>query len=203
MRIGRFRLGMRTLKSALAVFLCIILFRVTDRGQPMIAALAAVFSLRQDFSSSVTFGKSRVIGNTLGGALAILYFVIQDFFPQDFLVEAVILPILVIVAIVVSDGIDNNSGIISAISTLLMISLSIPKGESVYYAFDRVIDTFIGTFIGIALNFFMRPKEKEKEEEINEDLIQLEKKERELTALREKVRKEIAAQKQDESKNSK
>ncbi|OUK39100.1 hypothetical protein BU183_05660, partial [Enterococcus faecium] len=42
MQFGRFRLGMRTIKSALAVF-----------------------SLRQDLTTTVSFGKSRIIGNTL------------------------------------------------------------------------------------------------------------------------------------------
>ena len=72
MQFGRFRLGMRTIKSALAVFLCILFFHLTQRGIPMIAALSAVFSLRQDLTTTVSFGKSRIIGNTLGGTLAIL-----------------------------------------------------------------------------------------------------------------------------------
>ena len=51
MQFGRFRLGMRTIKSALAVFLCILFFHLTQRGIPMIAALSAVFSLRQGSSA--------------------------------------------------------------------------------------------------------------------------------------------------------
>ena len=130
MQFGRFRLGMRTIKSALAVFLCILFFHLTQRGIPMIAALSAVFSLRQDLTTTVSFGKSRIIGNTLGGTLAIIYFFVKSYFHNDFLVELILLPILVIIVIVVSDGINNNSGIISAIATLLLIALSIPQGES-------------------------------------------------------------------------
>ncbi len=74
MEFGRFRLGMRTIKSALAVFLCILFFHVTDRGLPMIAALSAVFSLRQDLTTTVSFGRSRIIGNSIGGFLGIIYF---------------------------------------------------------------------------------------------------------------------------------
>ena len=55
MQFGRFRLGMRTIKSALAVFLCILFFHLTQRGIPMIAALSAVFSLRQDLTTTVSF----------------------------------------------------------------------------------------------------------------------------------------------------
>ena len=177
MEFGRFRLGMRTIKSALAVFLCILFFHVTDRGLPMIAALSAVFSLRQDLTTTVSFGRSRIIGNSIGGFLGIIYFLVKNYFHNDFLVELFLLPILVVIVIVVSDGINNNSGIISAIATLLLITLSVPQGESSLYAIQRVLDTFIGTFIAIGINFFLRPPETEKKEELVEDLVELQKKE--------------------------
>lgn len=191
MTIGPFRLGMRTIKSALAVMICILLFKVFDRGAPMIAALAAVFSLRQDLTTSLSFGKSRIIGNSIGGGLALLYFVVQQYFSNDFLVELLFLPLLVILVIVLSDGIGNNPGIISAIATLLMIALSVPQGESVYYAFERVLDTFIGTFVGISINFLIRAKPVEKKRQIDEDLAELEKKEKELEEMRISVKKRI------------
>lgn len=177
MEFGRFRLGMRTIKSALAVFLCILFFHVTDRGLPMIAALSAVFSLRQDLTTTVSFGRSRIIGNSIGGFLGIIYFLVKNYFHNDFLVELFLLPVLVLIVIVVSDGINNNSGIISAIATLLLIALSVPQGESSLYAIQRVLDTFIGTFIAIGINFFLRPPETEKKEELVEDLVELQKKE--------------------------
>ena len=197
MIIGPFRLGMRTLKTALAVLICILLFRVLDRGTPMIAAIAAVFSLRQDLTTSVSFGKSRIIGNSLGGFLALIFILVQGFFSHSFIVEAIFLPFLVIVAIVLSDASNNNPGIITAIATLLLIALSIPQGESIYYVFDRVIDTFIGTFIGIGLNFFIRPKPIETKHAIDEDLAELAKKEKELEELRKKIQEKITTQQQD------
>ncbi|GMB98690.1 hypothetical protein K2D_17290 [Enterococcus hirae] len=102
MEFGRFRLGMRTIKSALAVFLCILFFHVTDRGLPMIAALSAVFSLRQDLTTTVSFGRSRIIGNSIGGFLGIIYFLVKNYFHNDFLVELFLLPVLVVIVIVVS-----------------------------------------------------------------------------------------------------
>ncbi|MBP2098004.1 FUSC family protein [Enterococcus rivorum] len=197
MKIGPFRLGMRTLKTALAVLICILLFRVLGRGTPMIAAIAAVFSLRQDLTTSVSFGKSRIIGNSLGGFLALIFILVQGFFSHAFIVEAIFLPFLVIVAIVLSDASNNNPGIITAIATLLLIALSIPQGESIYYVFDRVIDTFIGTFIGIGLNFFIRPKPLETKHAIDEDLAELAKKEKELEELRKKIQEKITIQQQD------
>ena len=197
MIVGRFRLGMRTLKTAIAVMLCILLFQFFHRGSPMIACLAAVFSLRQDLNTSLS------IGNTLGGFLALLYVLAQDYFPNQHLVELLLLPLLVIIVIVVSDGINNNAGIISATATLLMISLSIPQSDSFQYAMERVLDTFIGTFIAIGLNVFLQPKPAEEAHEISEDLAELEKKEKELEALRQQVQARIAAEENTDDKANK
>ncbi len=201
MHLGRFRIGMRTLKTAIAVMICILLFHFTDRGEPLIAALAAVFSLRQDLTTTVSFGKSRILGNSLGGAFAIFYFFVKQFFKEDFLLEVFLLPLLVALLIIVSDGINNNAGIISAIATMLLITLSVSKNESIYFALQRVIDTFIGTFVAIALNFLIRPPEHEKASEIEEDLVVLKRKEQKLQQMLSDVQNKIAHQQdEDDSK---
>lgn len=197
MRIGRFRIGMRTTKTALAVMICIFLFHITNRGEPMIAALAAVFSLRQDLTTSVSFGRSRILGNTLGGFFAIFYFFVSQFFHNNFLVQLFLLPFLVAVIIIFSDGINNNSGIVSAIATMLLITLSLDKDESILFALQRVIDTFIGTTVAILLNFIIRPPEKEKQEALTEDLAHLKAKEAKLQELLEEVQEKIDNQEKD------
>lgn len=194
MQFGRFRLGMRTIKTAIAVMLCILLFRFLNRGQPLIAALSAVFSLRQDLTTTLSFGKSRVLGNSIGGATAIIYFFMKQYFHNDFLIELLVLPALVAFIIVLSDGINNNSGIISGIATMLLITLSVPQGESFIFALDRVLDTFIGTLIAIFINFVLRPPEKEKQAEIKEDLVVLKERETELKTMMEDVQEEISKQ---------
>ena len=200
MHIGRFRIGMRTMKTALAVMICSLLFKITDRREPLIAALAAVFSLRQDLTTTVSFGRSRVLGNSMGGLFAIFYFFIKQYVHQDFLLELFLLPLLVALIIILSDGINNNAGIVSAIATMLLITLSVTRSESIYFALQRVIDTFIGTFVAIAINFLIRPPEKEKESEIKEDLVVLKQKEAKLQEMLKEVQTQIKAQ-QDSSKD--
>ena len=121
---------------------------------------SSCFSLRQDLNTSLSFGKSRIIGNTLLFSFALC--ISTRLFSNQHLVELLLLPLLVIIVIVVSDGINNNAGIISATATLLMISLSIPQSDSFQYAMERVLDTFIGTFIAIGLNVFYNLSQQKK-----------------------------------------
>ncbi|EOT29703.1 FUSC family protein [Enterococcus saccharolyticus] len=191
MHIGRFRLGMRTFKSALSVLICILIFEFFNRGEPWIAALAAVFSLRQDLTTTFSFGKSRILGNTIGGIGGILYLLLQQRFHESFLVEIIALPALVALVIILSDGINNNAGIISAIATILLITLSVDPGDSVGVAVDRIFDTFIGTAVAIGINFILRPPEPEVEEELKEDLAVLKTKEAELQQQLQEIQTKI------------
>lgn len=187
MDIGKYHLGWRTGKTSLAVMVCIIFFDLTNRGTPIVATLAAVFALREDMSTSVTFGKSRIIGNTLGGVNAFIYSILIEMVPNRSLGQIILVPLFVTLTIVISLRLNNEKGIIGSVATLLFICFSIPKNESFVYAFQRVIDTFIGTFIAFGVNYFLKSPTEHTEETIEdmEELIIL--KEQEILSLKEDI----------------
>lgn len=67
-------------------------------------------------------------------------------------------------------AIDNKSGVIGAVAALLIITLSIPTGNTILYVFARVFETFCGVFIATLVNTdvdwlrqrFLKKKTKEK-----------------------------------------
>ncbi len=198
MHIGRFRLGMRTFKTALSVVLCVLLFHVLGRDNPLIATIAAVVSLRQDMTSTVSIGKERILGNTVGSVAAMIYLLVQHFFPQTLFLQLVLLPILVALVVILQDGIDNNSGIITGIATFILISLSTPQGESVIVALDRILDTFIGVGVAIFLNTVIKPPKMEEQREIENDLAKLKEQEQDLQDTLTQVHEKIKAKEKDE-----
>ena len=200
MHIGHFRLGMRTFKTALSVVICVLLFNVLGRDNPLIATITAVVSLRQDMTSTVSIGKERILGNTVGSIAAMVYLVVQHFFPQTLLLQLLLLPILVAIVVIFQDGIDNNSGIITGIATLILITLSTPEGESVIVALDRIVDTFIGVGVAIFLNTVIKPPETEEQREIENDLTQLKEQEQELQDELSQVHEKIKNNEKKEDK---
>jgi len=70
---SKFRLGMRTFKTGIAVFIVLLIFGIFGWRGLQIGTLTAVFSLREDFDKSVHFGASRVMGNSIGGFYAVLF----------------------------------------------------------------------------------------------------------------------------------
>ncbi|MGX7419565.1 FUSC family protein [Carnobacterium gallinarum] len=185
MELGHFRLGMRTVKTGIAVGICIFIFHFLNRGTPMIASLAAVFALRQDVETTVKFGKSRILGNSIGALVAALFIFAHRELGSSFIVEVIGIPLCIMFIIILCDGIDYNSGIIGAIATLLIIYFTIPTTDTFIYALDRVVDTFIGTFIALAVNHLIKTPIPEKVSEINEEIQQLDTEKAELTQLEE------------------
>ncbi|WEG73883.1 FUSC family protein [Vagococcus intermedius] len=206
MTIGPFKLGFRTIKTALAVMTCILLFHLFDRpSSPMIACLASVFSMREDMPSTVSFGLHRILSNLLGGALALVYFYIYLFFNHAFWVELLILPLLVTFIIMLSDRLNLNAGIIGACATLFIIVLTVPETETFLYALARIMDTTIGTVVALLINRLIAPPKSKDSLPPQPDLAQqlklLEetsrKQEQQLLALK----KEVAYYKEKELKN--
>ncbi|TCD45539.1 aromatic acid exporter family protein [Streptococcus sp. X16XC17] len=152
---AKFKLGMRTLKSGIAVFLVILLFHLIGRDGVQIAALAAVFSLREDFGQSINFGASRILSNSIGGFYALLFFILSDIFSHHIWVTLIFVPIFTMLTIMTNVSFNNTTGVISGVATMLIIALSIPAGDSIIYALTRVFETFVGVFIAILVNYDM------------------------------------------------
>lgn len=150
--IKKFRLGMRTVKTGLSVFLVILLFHLMGWEGIQIGALTTVFSLREDFDKSVHFGLSRIVGNSVGGFFAIIFFLIRNLYHSHFLVTLIFVPLLSMLVIMLNVSINNKAGIIGSISAFLIIALSIPVGDTIVYVFARIFETFCGVFIAMIVN---------------------------------------------------
>ena len=107
----KFRIGMRTFKTGLSVFFVLLLFTLCDWEGLQIGALTAVFSLREDLDRTVSFGFSRILGNSIGGILALVFYFFNALFHQHILVTLILVPILTMLTIMFNVAFNNKSGI--------------------------------------------------------------------------------------------
>ena len=150
---SKFKLGMRTFKTGIAVFLVLMIFGFFGWKGLQIGALTAVFSLREDFDKSVHFGTSRILGNSIGGFYALIFFLLNNLFHGAFWVTLLVVPICTMLTIMTNVAMNNKAGVIGGVAAMLIITLSIPSGETVLYVFARVFETFMGVFAAILVNY--------------------------------------------------
>ena len=149
---SKFKLGLRTFKTGVAVFIVLLVFGLFGWKGLQIGALTAVFSLREDFDKSVHFGTSRILGNSIGGFYALLFFLVNNLFHEQFWVTLLVVPICTMLTIMTNVSMKNKSVVIGGVSAMLIITLSIPTGETVLYVFARVFETFMGVFVAMLVN---------------------------------------------------
>ena len=153
-QFGRFRLGLRTIKTVIAIFIILLFTHVFHRGQSaaMIAGISAIIAVRDSYTATLQASKARFIGSALGGTLAVIYFFIYSSLHYNFAAQMILIPLFVLVNIVIMDGFNLHPGLVGANATLMIIALTIPETDYMNYALNRVLDTFFGVIVATVMN---------------------------------------------------
>lgn len=144
------KVGMRTVKTIIAVVLTLEISKLLNINSPILAGIAAIMTVESSVSKSFKTAKHRMYGTILGGLVALI---ITSFAPANFLTTAMGLFII----LYISNLMDWESSVRMAMIVFLVIIVSYEEGDRLLYAFNRTIDTFLGVIIGTTINYFIRP----------------------------------------------
>lgn len=157
------RIGMRIVKSSIAVFLCFAVYLIRGQGMPFYSAIAAVLCMQPYVSGSVKVALNRTIGTLIGGLFGMLVLQFeQAFIPRDLpalqylLVSAAIIPLIYITLLAKKPA-------ASYITCVVFMSITVSHGADVnpyLFAVNRMIDTLIGIFVSLGVNAFRLPVHK-------------------------------------------
>lgn len=149
------KIGLRNLKTALSVFICIVLFNIFGDHSPFYACIAAVICMKDTIDSSLTMGKDRLIGTFIGGLFGIIFVYILEFLPTLSHPNALVTAIGVIIVIYVCNLIKKPGSVAICCVVFIGIMLSYTGSETYEYAITRTIDTAIGVVIAILINMLL------------------------------------------------
>lgn len=152
------KIGMRNIKTAISVFLCLLFFEVINRKDPVFACVAAIICMQPTVDNSWDKGMQRIIGTIIGGLLSILFIIIDNN-----LIDAAyifLIPFGIILLIEICVVINKKDAVI--ISCVVYLSIMLTQryeGDYLVYTYNRVIDTSIGILIALLVNrYFTVPK---------------------------------------------
>jgi uncharacterized membrane protein YgaE (UPF0421/DUF939 family) len=144
------KIGMRNIKTAISVFLCIIILRAFHNTIPFYACIAAVITMQSTVHDSFTTGKNRIIGTIIGAIFGFIFALIS---PNN-----VFLTSLGIVFVIYFSNLFNMENSISiACVVFLAIMTNLKQDTPLAYSFSRVFETFIGIFISVLINYLISP----------------------------------------------
>ena len=176
MKLHPVHIGMRTVKTTVAVMLCIVIFplltilskRLPDnpapifrilrfllyRESPIFACIASIIIMQPTVEKSLKLGSSRIVGTIVGGVVGLIFTFIITVLPYKGL-PIILVGIGLVLIITLFNVLGSPKSTSIALVTFLIIMINIDSRDPMLYAVNRIIDTSIGVFIAVFINKYM------------------------------------------------
>ncbi|MCY6356679.1 FUSC family protein [Clostridium sp. ZS2-4] len=144
------KIGMRNIKTALSVFICIIILRLFGFKYPFYACIASVICIQNSISGSFKTGKNRMIGTMIGATIGFIFSLIH--------LDSAFLCFIGIICVIYCCNITKvkESSTIACI-VFLAITTNLKDVTPFMYSVYRIFETFIGITVAVILNYLLNP----------------------------------------------
>ncbi|SHE82389.1 FUSC family protein [Alkalibacter saccharofermentans] len=150
-----YRLGMRNVKTAIAVLICLLLGELLNMDSPFYVVIAAMISMESSVMNSFDVGKNRVMGTVLGALLGMGFAYID---PGNLILTSIGITIIIYIC----NLFKWNKSIVIAGVVFLSIMLEMAEGSILANSLNRIADTILGLGVGLAVNYLIFPYDFEK-----------------------------------------
>ncbi|MFT9497913.1 FUSC family protein [Anaerosolibacter sp.] len=147
------KIGMRSIKTFIAVFLSMIISSLLGFTSPLYTTLTAFFCMQSSIIESSEMASKRGIGTIIGAVFSLIYLLLV---PEN----VYMIPFGILGIIYLCILIDKRDNIPMAGAVFLIISFGVSEEKSfdtIVYVIDRVLATFVGIVIAIFVNYYIKP----------------------------------------------
>ncbi|MDG2870769.1 aromatic acid exporter family protein, partial [Vibrio parahaemolyticus] len=140
MNTRSYKVGMRTIKTGLAVALGMFVADKMGLYSPLFVGLGVINTMQSSVSESFQSGKNRMLSTVTGALVALI---MNYLFPVNYFLMGI--------GIIVLIHILNLLNWKKAISLAAMVFIAVymnTDDEMIVYAFNRVLDTSVGILVG-------------------------------------------------------
>ncbi len=152
-------IGMRNIKTSLAVLITLFIYDYLPDGRDQVyAGLAAIMCIQPTVESSFRSSVDRIIGTCMGGFAGYIYVIIcSEYFggASSYWVTAIGITLLIYICNIIK---HNDAVGMSCIVFFLIATSDLANVEPISYTFNRVVDTLVGILIALAVNVVIVPK---------------------------------------------
>lgn len=162
-------IGLRIIKSSVAVFLCYIINLIRGNyGLVFYSQLAALWCMQDYSSQTKAMAIQRTIGTGVGAFFGLIMIVIDVNIPHnniyDYGIRAVGISLFIILIIYTTVVLDKrNASYFSCVVFLSIVVNHIGDVNPYFFVLNRVLDTMIGIGIGVFVNCFKLPRQKNRD----------------------------------------
>ena len=162
-------IGMRIMKSSVAVFLCFLFyFFVRREGITFYSQLAALWCIQPQWQHTRSKALQRTVGTMTGAAFRLMVLLVdKNLIPVNRTGEflyAVLVALTIVAVIYVTLLLHKrDASYFSCVVFLSIVVIHIGDANPYLFVFNRVMDTMIGIIIGMLVNSAHLPRRKERD----------------------------------------
>ncbi len=145
----KYRIGMRTLKTALAVVIGLYISYLLDLDSAIFVSIAAVSTMKPSMSESLEDFKKRLFTCVFGVMVGYFFSKISVVEYLEPLIAGlgILLTIYILVVVKMKD--------MTQLSCIVFVASFCSNSDKFYYATNRIIGTVIGIIVGVLVNYFI------------------------------------------------
>lgn len=148
--LTKLRIGKRNFKTAVAVFLSVLISKIFKLEYPFFTVIAAIFSMENSIANSFKAGVLRMFGTMVGAFVGVIFISIQ---PGN----AVLMGIGTLALIFICNTFKWDRAVPIAGVVFASIMLSLNNKNPLQYSASRVLDTLIGIVLAVIVNYLIFP----------------------------------------------
>lgn len=154
------KIGLRTIKSGLAVFFCLLLLP----NEPFFACLTSVICLQDTVYNSIDMGINRGAGTIIGASFGLVFlFIFRSL--ENHISNATISKVLIyiiislgiILMIYICTLLKRHGAINITCIAFLGVTTAHAYSDPLFYATNRIVETLLGIVISILVNKLINP----------------------------------------------
>ncbi len=152
----RYRIGMRAVKTVVAVGICLTVFQLLDLGRDINgiqASLAAVICMKSSLQNTLRTGVDRTIGTVIGSLIGVLFLLLSGTLPAFMLSVLGIIGTLLIIYL--CNVLKLQASVPISIVVFLIILIADRDIPPVYYGLARLAETVFGIFVAYMTNRYL------------------------------------------------
>ncbi|MGL5677440.1 MAG: FUSC family protein [Cellulosilyticaceae bacterium] len=154
----KFKIGMRTLKTLIAVAICILSLALMGVDSPFFACIATIFVIQGDKDNSINNAKNRVWGTAFGALISNIVLFCLSFLPYNAYVQTIVTCLSIFLLIQVATYFNKPMAIFPGCIVLCAILCTTTNIQTpIIYGIKRTLHTLYGALIGLGVNLYFFP----------------------------------------------
>lgn len=152
----RYKIGMRNIKTAMSVGICLIFFQMLGVSDGIQASITAIICMKSSLQNTFHTGVERVIGTVIGAVLGIFALLLIERTSNQ--ISTILAFLGVVLIIYLCNIFKVQPSVIIGVIVFLIILVGDKNLPPIFYGVMRLAETIFGIIITYLINRFIDPK---------------------------------------------